>query len=316
MLIFMTISLVAGFLLSNQSPINADLSRLVKSPFIAGTISFIIGTLFLAILAMSMTGRLFPNGNFIQAQPAWIWLGGLLGSIYLTSNILLFPKIGAIQTTILPIMGQITMGTVTDWLGWFGSDKVAMTAWRLVGILILIVGVLVAVALPSLTNRDIRRFDANVARQDGPTRVIGWQIWAVIVGVLAAMQQAINGHLGTLLHSTSQAAFISFFIGTLLIAAVALMIDKRVPTTRELKTTQPWNWLGGILGGSFLFVTVVAVPQIGAGLTIMMGLIGQIIGSILIQQFGWWRSIKQQMVPAQALGMVLMLIGVGLIKMA
>lgn len=316
MLIFMTISLVAGFLLSNQSPINADLSRLVKSPFIAGTISFIIGTLFLAILAMSMTGRLFPSGPFIQAQPAWIWLGGLLGSIYLTSNILLFPKIGAIQTTILPIMGQITMGTVTDWLGWFGAAKVAMTPWRLIGILILIVGVLVAVALPSLTNRDVRRFDANVARQDGPTRVIGWQIWAVIVGVLAAMQQAINGHLGTLLHSTSQAAFISFFIGTLLIAAVALIIDKRLPTVSQLKTTQPWNWLGGILGGTFLFVTVVAVPQIGAGLTIMMGLIGQIIGSILIQQFGWWRSIKQQMVPAQALGMVLMLIGVGLIKMA
>lgn len=148
MLIFMTISLIAGFLLSNQSPINADLSRLVKSPFIAGTISFIIGTLFLAILAMSMTGRLFPSGGFIHAQPAWIWLGGLLGAIYLTSNILLFPKIGAIQTTILPIMGQITMGTVTDWLGWFGAAKVAMTAWRLVGILILIVGVLVDPASP------------------------------------------------------------------------------------------------------------------------------------------------------------------------
>ncbi|EHL97435.1 hypothetical protein HMPREF9103_01994 [Lentilactobacillus parafarraginis F0439] len=29
----MFISLVAGFLLSNQSPINADLSRLVKPPF-------------------------------------------------------------------------------------------------------------------------------------------------------------------------------------------------------------------------------------------------------------------------------------------
>jgi transporter family-2 protein len=244
----------------------------------------------------------------------WIWLGGVLGVIYLTSNILLFPKIGAIQTTILPILGQIVMGSIIDWLGWFGTAKVAMTPWRLTGIMVLVVGVLVAVVLPSIRNRDIRQFDSAVTHNQR-TAVAGWQIWGVIVGVFAAMQQAINGHLGALLNSTSQAAFISFLIGTILIIIVALLIDRRLPTIRELKTTRPWNWLGGLLGSSFLFVTVVAVPQIGTGLTIMMGLIGQIIGSILIQQFGWWRSIKQQMVPAQVLGIVLMLVGVGLIKM-
>lgn len=316
MLLFMLFSLIAGFLLSNQSPINADLSRIVRSPLIAGTISFIIGTLFLGVLALTMSGRLFPSGSFIRTQPMWIWLGCLLGAVYLTSNILLFPKIGAIQTTILPIMGQITMGTITDSFGWFGAEKIAMTPWRLVGIGVLIVGVVVAVVLPSLTNRDVRQFDTTVTRQRKSTAMIGWQIWGVVIGVLAAMQQAINGHLGTLLHSTSEAAFISFFVGTILIAIVAGVIDKRVPTTRELKTTRPWNWLGGLLGGSFLFVTVVAVPQIGAGLTIMMGLIGQIIGSVLIQQFGWWRSARQPMVPAQALGIGLMIVGVGLIKMA
>ncbi|GHP14448.1 membrane protein [Lentilactobacillus fungorum] len=314
MLMFMLMALIAGFLLSNQSPINTDLSRIVNSPFIAGSISFVVGTLFLGILALTMSGRLTPSIGFIQTQPMWIWLGGVLGVIYLTSNILLFPKIGAIQTTILPILGQIVMGSIIDWLGWFGTAKVAMTPWRLTGIMVLVVGVLVAVVLPNSRNRDIRQFDSAVTHNQR-TAVAGWQIWGVIVGVFAAMQQAINGHLGALLNSTSQAAFISFFIGTILIIIVALLIDRRLPTIRELKTTQPWNWLGGLLGSSFLFVTVVAVPQIGTGLTIMMGLIGQIIGSILIQQFGWWRSIKQQMVPAQVLGIVLMLVGVGLIKM-
>lgn len=69
MLIFMLISLIAGFLLANQSPVNADLSRLVRSPLIAGTISFIVGTLYLAILALITSGRLFPSIAFIQAQP-------------------------------------------------------------------------------------------------------------------------------------------------------------------------------------------------------------------------------------------------------
>ncbi|PAK84345.1 DMT family transporter [Lentilactobacillus parakefiri] len=315
MLIFMLAALIAGFLLSNQSPINADLSRIVKSPFIAGTISFMVGTVFLAGLSLGMSRRLFPTVQFIQGQPLWIWLGGLLGVIYLTSNILLFPKIGAIQTTILPILGQITMGSVIDLFGWFGAEKVAMTLWRLIGMLVLVIGVLVAVALPSIHNRDVRAFDKAVVSRDRRPFLLGWQIWGVVVGVLAAMQQAINGHLGTLLHSTGEAAFLSFLVGTVLIAVVALGINKRVPTRHELRQTRPWNWLGGFLGGTFLFVTVVAVPQIGTGLTIMMGLIGQIIGSILIQQFGWWQSIKQQMVPAQVLGIVLMIVGVGLIKM-
>lgn len=316
MLIFMLISLIAGFLLANQSPVNADLSRLVRSPLTAGTISFIVGTLYLAILALSTSGRLFPSFVFIQSQPLWIWLGGLLGAIYLTSNILLFSKIGAIQTTILPIVGQIVMGSVIDLFGWFGAEEVAMTSLRFTGIIILVIGVTVAVVLPSLRNRDVRQCDSAVAKQNHPAVVIGWQVWGIIVGVLAAMQQAINGHLGTRLHSTTQAAFISFFIGTILIAIVAGLVDKRIPTANELKATKPWNWLGGLLGGTFLLVTVIAVPRIGTGLTIMMGLIGQIIGSILIQQFGWWRSPKQQMVPAQALGMVLMIVGVGLIKIA
>ncbi len=311
----MTISLVAGFLLSNQSPVNADLSHIVKSPFIAGTISFIVGTLFLAILSLAMSGRLFPSTTFIASQPMWIWLGGLLGAIYLTSNILLFQKIGAIQTTILPILGQITMGSVIDQFGWLGAETIAMTPWRFTGIIVLVIGVMIAIALPSLTNRDIRQFDIAKTHRKRKSLVIGWQIWGVVVGVLAAMQQAINGHLGTLLHSTGQASFISFFIGTILIAIVTLLINKRLPTIVQLKATRPWNWFGGFLGGTFLFVTVIAVPQIGAGLTIMMGLIGQVIGSILVQQFGWWHSIKQRMVPAQALGIGLMLVGVGLIKM-
>ncbi|WP_040470583.1 DMT family transporter [Lentilactobacillus kisonensis] len=316
MLIFMLIALIAGFLLSNQSPINTDLSRIVKSPFIAGSISFVVGTLFLAVLSLAMSGRLIPSIGFIQTQPVWVWLGGALGVIYLTSNILLFPKIGAIQTTILPILGQIVMGSIIDLFGWFGAAKVAMTPWRLIGILILVVGVVVAVVLPSFRNRDVRTFDSTVTHRNQQSVVIGWQIWGVIVGIFAAMQQAINGHLGTLLQSTSQAAFMSFLIGTFLIIIVALIIDKRLPTVNELKATRPWDWFGGILGSLFLFVTVVTVPQIGTGLTIMMGLIGQIIGSILVQQFGWWQSIRQHMVPAQVLGIVLMLIGVGLIKMA
>lgn len=316
MLVFMTISVIAGFLLANQSPINSNLSTVVKSPFIAAEISFIVGTIFLAITSLSMSGRIFPSLSFIQTQPAWIWLGGILGSIYLTSNVLLFPQIGAIQTVILPVLGQIVMGTIIDMFGWFGAKQLPMTWIKFIGIIIMVVGIFIAVVVPSIKNRDVRQFDSETVSGQHPTVVLGWQIWAVVIGFVAATQQAINGHLGTLLGSPSQASFVSFAVGTVIVILVALAVDKRLPNIQQLKETKAWNWLGGILGSLFVLASVITIPKIGAGLTIMMGLLGQIFGSILIQQFGWWKSMKSRVVLAQIVGMIIMLIGVVLIKLA
>ena len=66
-----------------------------------------------------------------------------------------------------------------------------------------------------------------------------------------------------------------------MITIVALIVDKRLPKMSELKQAKSWNWLGGILGGLFVFASVLSVPQIGAGLTITMGLIGQYVGSTI-----------------------------------
>lgn len=46
----------------------------------------------------------------------------------------------------------------------------------------------------------------------------------------------------------------------------------------------------------------------------MMGLIGQILGSMLVQQFGWWRSNKYQIQVWQVIGILVMLAGIVFIK--
>ncbi|QDK71722.1 DMT family transporter [Lactococcus protaetiae] len=306
MSIFLVISLFAGFLLSNQSPINVDLRRYAGSPFLSGLISFVVGTIFLAVMTLITTGSLLPSLHFILTQPWWIWLGGLLGAVYLTSNILLFPRLGALQTVILPILGQILMGMVIDSFGLFGSPRIIFTLMRASGILILLVGVLIAVVLPNLRKKP------NVEKDK--ERLAGWQIWGVLIGMMGATQQAINGHLGVLLKNSSEASFISFLIGTILILFVVLLVDRRLPSWKTLRQAKAWNFFGGILGSLFVLATVIAVPHIGAGLTVVMGLIGQIIGSMLVQQFGWWKSPKYQIVAVQIVGVLVMLLGVVFIK--
>ena len=71
-------------------------------------ISFAVGTITLLIVATAVTGG---DYGITQAfdEPLWIWFGGLLGVVALTGNILLFPHLGAVQTVVLPIAGQVIM---------------------------------------------------------------------------------------------------------------------------------------------------------------------------------------------------------------
>lgn len=117
--LFMLFGVLAGIILANQNPVNAYLRVFVISPYVASLISFSIGTLYIGIVTLATGHPLLPTGAQIAANPWWLWLGGVIAAIYLTSNILLFPKLGAVQTVILPILGQVLMGTVIDSFIWF-----------------------------------------------------------------------------------------------------------------------------------------------------------------------------------------------------
>lgn len=309
MFIYLGFALIGGFLLANQNPINADLRKIVGSPFLASAISNFVGSIFLGLITLVASHQLFPSFSFVTSHPLWIWFGGFLGGLYLTSNVLLFPRLGAVQTVIFPIFGQILMGMIIDSEGWFGVTQIPLSLMRILGGFITLFGVIVAVVLPSLSSRSKK----NLSKKSSQS-LIGWRLWAIVVGGLSAIQQSINGHLGTLLHNSSQAAFVSFLIGFLAIAVVAFFVDKRLPRLEDIKKANLWNGFGGILGGLFVLSTVLTVPQIGAGLTIMMALIGQIGGSMLVQQFGWWRSLHYNIRVWQVIGIGIMLLGIVFIK--
>lgn len=303
---FVCIAFISGLLLSNQSPINTRLGERLHSPFIAASISFAIGTIFLGIITWSQLGYLFPSVNFITNHPAWIWLGGVLGAVFLTSNILLFPRIGAVRTVVLPLIGQIVMGIAIDTFGWFGATQTVFSWLQAAGLLIMFAGILLTVSPNKTTLADSKTSDASM---------IPWMIWAIIIGAFSATQQAINGHLGTLLKSSVQAAFLSFGIGMILIMIITIFIVHDWPTRQDFLKVEPWVYVGGILGALFVLTTVISVPQIGTGLTIMMALIGQLIGSILVQQFGWWHSKKSRVQGRQLLGILILTVGIALIKL-
>ena len=304
MYIFMLIAFISGLFLSNQSPINARLGYHVKSPFIAAAASFTMGTVFLGIMTWLQLGHLFPSQEFITNQPLWVWSGGILGCIFLTSNILLFPKIGAVKTVVLPLVGQILTGIAIDTFGLFGATPTPFSLLQAVGVVIMFIGLFLTVLTKKVPSIQDSNSSASTA----------WMIWAVFIGMFSAMQQAINGRLGVLLHSPVQGAFLSFGLGMILIVMVTIFMTRNWPSKDTLKQVEPWAFFGGILGALFVLTTVISVPQIGTGLTIMIALVGQLIGSILVQQFGFWHANKSPVKSQQIVGILIMLVGITIIK--
>ncbi|GEB78258.1 DMT family transporter [Sporolactobacillus inulinus] len=142
-LLFLIGGLIAGSVIPVQASINSRLGREVGSPFLASFISFFTGTLTLIILALVIDHRLLVAPHTLLNHPWWLWIGGgMIGVFYLTTNILLLPRLGAALTIVVTLVGQMIMAIAIDQFGWFHVPIHTLSLPRLIGILCMLLGVL------------------------------------------------------------------------------------------------------------------------------------------------------------------------------
>lgn len=306
------LGLTIGFGLPLQTAINSKLRKIVGSPLLSSMVSFTVGTIFLTLATLLLTHGLTINLLLFKQQPWWIWIGGLLGVIYLTGNIVLFPYLGSVQTVIMPVVGQLIMSMLIDNFGWFDSPQHTLNLVRLGGCALVFIGVIMAVAAASLFKNRHKQFD-TVSKS--PHRFL-WQLAGIFTGMLSAMQTAINGHLGVVLASAEKAALISFLVGTVALWLLVIIREHGIHLKPAFSTSHPWwIWIGGIIGALFVLGNAFLVPVIGTGLAVVIVLFGMITGSLLVDHFGWLGADRILIEPIQLLGIIVMLAGVILIKL-
>lgn len=304
--------LLMGVFIASQTAINSRLTSYNHLPLLTSTISFAVGSVFLAILTLcSGQGIGIPLGVVLKA-PWWSWLGGLTAAFALTCNILLFKYLGSVETTLYPVIGQIIMSLVIDQFGWLGSLRQRMTWHKGGGALLLIVGLLVFINLLGF-----RRTVAEAGTKKSPR--FGWPVLGILAGVALAIQNAVNAKLGQAFHSPLHASLISFSVSFILLLLFNLARRVRILTAvRQTLVQQPhrewWIWLGGLLGSSYVGLSSVLVPILGTGQVVILALFGQLVFSALIQQFGWFNSRSIKINRSQAIGAVIMFIGILMIK--
>ncbi|GGH07452.1 hypothetical protein GCM10007036_02320 [Alsobacter metallidurans] len=136
------IALLAATALPIQAAINAQLARGVGSPIVAAAISFAAGAAVLALVAVVLVRDLPPLGE-IARTPLWLFVaGGALGTLYVTSNVVLAPKLGAATLFSFAIAGQLLAALAMDQFGLLGLATRELSVGRIAGAVLVLAGAL------------------------------------------------------------------------------------------------------------------------------------------------------------------------------
>lgn len=310
-------SIILGFLagvgLPIQTSVNTRLRKKVGSPYNASLVSFVVALLFLsALLLITGQGLHIPLAQLLN-EPAWIWIGGICGLVFLTGNILLFSKLGGVQTVVLPVLGQILMGLIIDNFGLYYSQKTPLSVFRIAGAVMVILGVvLVSMAKENKTASE------KLQKSESTTLWI-WRAFGIFAGMLSATQIAVNGYLGKVVGSPIKASAISFTVGIIFLAIICIVLHFKNGKSESFKNESAknpwWMWIGGILGGLYILANVYLSRIVGTGMTVIILLIGSTTGGILVDHFGMFESPKKPINAQKILGVLIMILGAAAIKL-
>lgn len=332
------LGVMVGAVTPIQTAVNSRLRMAVGTPFRASLVSFTVGTLVTLVASLTLGPHpLLPASAL--AGPWWMWLAGLFGVIFMTGNILLLPKLGSLQTVMMPVLGQILMGLLIDEFGWFGSPQQPMTVARAIGAVLAAVGFALAIVVADLVYGGRLRPQRGVRRTEGPRTDGGgddgtgtgvqvrrdermspaiwlWRGIGMLCGMCSAVQTSILGRLGTELGSPIKASFVSFLVGLLTLLVIVLVHDRGFGLHRAFGGGNPWwMWFGGFLGSLVVLTNSVLSPLLGTGLTVLVALLGQVIGGLLIDTFGWFAVARRRVGVVQIAGIVVAVAGIALIRL-
>ena len=135
------IMVFAGIGIPVMATLNGGLGSRLGNPVQAATLLFAFA---LMISALALVFQSKPIALNLGTVPPQYFLGGLFVAFYVLSVTFIAPKLGVGNAIVLVLLGQTLASAVIDHLGWLGAQQTPMTATRGVGLLLIIVGIMLA----------------------------------------------------------------------------------------------------------------------------------------------------------------------------
>ncbi|NHQ94062.1 DMT family transporter [Janthinobacterium lividum] len=133
---------------------------------------------------------------------------------------------------------------------------------------------------------------------------------AFCAGIAIALQTTLNGQLARSIGGDSlTASLVSFIIGGLFLALIALLRGGTVPSLAQVPAQPLWSLLGGMLGAGALLCNVLLAPRIGLTLLVGLAVVGQLMSSLVIDHFALLGATARPISAAKLVGALLMIAG-------
>jgi bacterial/archaeal transporter family-2 protein len=307
---FVPLALIVGGLLAVQAAANMQLSKAAGSPLTASTVQIAVATA--VLLAVTLLGGRVPALSLLPGIPWWHWLGGLGTAIYITSTILLFPRLGAVVSVGLFIAGQMLASLALDGFGLLGVAAKSLGGGDALGALAVAGGTALIVGAQTRTS-------PAMGTKPSAGSQLGWVVLGLVAGAALPIQGAVNAQLRADLHIPFAVATISFAIAAVAMVLILLpaIILRQAPRLelQKFASVPWWGWLGGLCGAAYVTAVFTAIPVIGAAVVVGLTVVGQQIASVFFDRYGLMRLPARPVTMPRLGGVAFLLFGVALIQL-
>ncbi|MGN8247852.1 DMT family transporter [Pseudomonas sp. SMV7] len=135
------LALLAGAVLPFQAAGNAAVGRALGHWLWAAFTSLTVSSL-VVIAALLLLRVPAPDLGKALQGPWWLWIGGVLGALYVAGAAALTPRLGAAGFLVLVVAGQIITAVVADHFGLMGLGGKPLSLARVAGVVLILLGVL------------------------------------------------------------------------------------------------------------------------------------------------------------------------------
>lgn len=133
----------------------------------------------------------------------------------------------------------------------------------------------------------------------------------LIAGLAQPLQTSLNGKLREKVRSPFVTSLVSFAMSVLLLIVIVLCVEKRIFIPfGEIIKMPPWIWCGGLCGVGIVILSVICLPRIGSAMTVVLTSFGQMMISLIVDQFGLFDSPRITLTLTRFVGACIVIAGV------
>ena len=136
---YIVLAIFVGAALPLQGIVNAKLGAHMDHPMHSTLISY-IGGIVACIAFLIVAHPVIPDMKRFYNVDWYLYLGGFLGTIFVSGMLYIIPKIGATNMLAAAIVGQLILSLSLDHYGAFGIKQITITPNRILGIFLLLAG--------------------------------------------------------------------------------------------------------------------------------------------------------------------------------